>query len=125
MMLLFLAGSTELQDKEVYLQILHSFELQHHHPRHVLEAQSELEEESQKQIIFIAHLIYKAQNSSLSRHLASSVQKGGELSLTFNDLFHCTVNSHILSVHKQLLMETPGARKSNRSDNGNHPTSVQ
>ena len=32
MMLLFLAGITELQDKEVYLQILHSFELQHHHP---------------------------------------------------------------------------------------------
>ena len=98
MMLLFLAGITELQDKEVYLQILHSFKLQHHYPQHVLEAQSELEEKSQKQVIFfLAHLIYEAQNSSLSHHLARSVQKGGELLLTFNDLFHCTVLMYFLS----------------------------
>ena len=104
MMLLFLAGITRLQDEEVYLQILHSFKLQHHHPQPVLEAQSELEayseleEESQKQLIFfLAHLIYEAQNSSLSNHLASAVQKGGELSLTFEDLFHCTVLMYFLS----------------------------
>ena len=97
MMLLFLAGITELEDKKVYLQILHSFKLQHHHPQHVLEAQSELEEERQKQLTFLAHLIYEAQNSSLSHHLAHSVQKCGELSLTFNDLFHCTVLMYFLS----------------------------
>ena len=92
---MFLAGITRLQDKEVYLQILHSYELQHHHPQ---EAQSELEEKSQKQVIFfLAHLIYEAQNSSLSHHLACLVQKGGELSLTFNDLFHCTVLMYFLS----------------------------
>ena len=98
MMLLFLAGITRLQDEAVYLQILHSFKLQHYHPQHVLEAQSKLEEESQKQLFFfLAHLIYEAQNSSLSNHLASSVQKDGELSLTFKDLFHCTVLMYFLS----------------------------
>ena len=93
MMLLFLAGITRLQDEKVYLQILHSFKLQ----QHAIEAQPQQTECRKQVTFFLAHLIYESQNANLSHYLANSVQEDGELSLTFNDLFHCTVLTYFLS----------------------------
>ena len=48
---------------------------------------------------FLLHLIYESQNVSLSPILASTVQRDGELELSFGsyDLFQCTVVAYFLS----------------------------
>ena len=76
MMLLFLAGITKLQDKQVH---------QHLFTKEVVD------------LVFLAHMMYESQNASLCPILASAVQRDGKLSLEFEDLFQCTVLTYFLS----------------------------
>ena len=78
-MLLFLSGITGLHDTRVYKRIVNKLIPQH--PKDTLKHLAHT--------IFLAHLMYKSRNASLSHILASSVQQDGKLILDFTylDLF--------------------------------------
>ena len=120
MIFLFLAGITGLQDTQVYQQIMRNSQQQLREEQEqeqklqqqqllllLEEQQQQLQSQQIEQIkvkskynfFFLLHLIYESQNVSLSPILASTVQRDGELELSFGsyDLFQCTVVAYFLS----------------------------
>ena len=89
MMLLFLAGITGMQDKQVYQQVVHNT-----YPQ--VQVQKSLQD---VHLFFLSHLIYESQNDILSPILASAMQLDGKLKLSFFgcDMFQCTVFACFLS----------------------------
>ena len=102
MMLLFLAGTTEMQDTQMYQQIVHHmhFQLPNQNPQTPQE--HEISRKQMFNLIFLSHLIYESQNVSLSPILANSVQQDGKLKLMFQkigDWLECTVVAYFLSTN--------------------------